>query len=345
MFDVSRMQKSVFIIAEISANHGGSFNRAVDLIEQAKFAGADAVKFQAYIAESMAVNVKNRYFKIANPNWRGQTLYQLYKKIHTPRNWFKELKKIADSLGIVFFATAFDKENVDFLETLDVPLHKVSSFEIGDLSLIEYMAKTQKPIMLSTGMATKVEIQEAVNTAKEAGAKDIILLKCVSSYPAIAEDMNLKTIPNMAKIFNCPIGLSDHTLGIEASIAAVSLGACVLEKHFTLSKNKKTPDSFFSIDPKGFRDLVKTTRIVKEALGKVKYGIVGGEKKTKTFRRKRSLFAIKDIKKGDVFNEINVKSVRSFYGISPKDWKKVRGYRANKDIKKGNPLRAEFIDG
>lgn len=333
--------KPVFVIAEISANHGQDFAMAVRLIKAAKECGADAVKFQAYTPETLTINVKNKYFMIKHPKWGGQTLFELYKKAYMPWNWFKKLKKISDDLGIIFFATAFDKTSVDLLEEIKVPLHKIASFELVDLGLIEYAAKTKKPIIISTGMATQDEIEEAVDTAKNAGAKDITLLKCVSNYPARPEDMNLNTIPHMKKFFNCPIGISDHTLGIGVSLAAVSLGAEVVEKHFTLSRKIKSPDSFFSIEPHELRELVNNIRITEKALGGVCYGLTDKEKASRTFRR--SLFAVKDINKGEPFTEENVRSIRPAYGIAPKHLRAVLGKRSVKDIKRGTPLKMEFL--
>jgi pseudaminic acid synthase len=333
--------KNCFIVAEISANHGQSFKRAVALIKKAKEAGADAVKFQCYTPDTLTINCDNKYFRIKHPKWGGQTLYQLYQKAYTPWNWLKELKKIAEDLGLVFFATAFDKTAVDFLEDLDVPIHKIASFELVDLPLIEYIAKTKKPLILSTGMATLKEIEEAVDTAKKAGTKDIILLKCVSSYPARPEEMNLRTIPDMAKRFNLPVGLSDHTIGVATSIAAVCLGAKLVEKHFCLSRKIETPDSFFSLEPREFKLLVENIRIAEKALGKVHYGLTEDEKKSRVFRR--SLFVVKDIRKEDIFNEENVRSIRPAYGLPPKYLKFILGKKAKKDIKKGTPLKWELM--
>lgn len=330
-----------FIVAEISANHGGNFKRAVALIKKAKECGVDAVKFQTYTPDTLSIDVDNKYFRIRHPKWGGQTLYQLYKKAYTPWDWFKKLKKIADDLGVIFFSTAFDKTAVDFLEKLRVPLHKAASFELVDLPLIEYMARTKKSIILSTGMATIKEIKEAVDTAKKAGAKETILLKCVSSYPAKPQDMNLKTILDMQKRFGCPIGLSDHTLGIGASIAAVSLGAKLIERHFTLSRKIKTPDSFFSIEPQEFKELVDNIRVVEKSLGNVFYGLTREEKKNRVFRR--SLFAIRDIKKGEIFTESNVRSIRPAHGLRPKYLKYIFGRIAKRDIKKGTPLKLDFV--
>jgi pseudaminic acid synthase len=329
--------KSCFIVAEISANHGQNFNRAVALIKKAKECGADAVKFQCYTPDTLTIDCDNKYFRIKHPKWGGQTLYQLYQKAYTPWNWLKKLKKVAEDLGLLFFATSFDKTAVDFLEELDVPMHKIASFELVDLPLIEYIAKTKKPLILSTGMATLEEIREAVDTAKKSGAKDIILLKCVSSYPAKPEEMNLRTIPDMAKRFKLPIGLSDHTLGIATSIAGVYLGAKLIEKHFCLSRKIKTPDSFFSLEPRELRELVENIRSVEKALGKVHYGLTEEEKKSQVFRR--SLFVVKDMKRGNIFTKENVKSIRPANGLKPKYLKYILGKRASQDIKKGTPLR------
>jgi len=330
-------QNHCFIVAEISANHGQNFNRAVALIKKAKECGADAVKFQTYTPDTLTIDVDNKYFRIKHPKWGGQTLYQLYKKVYTPWNWFKRLKRIAEDSGLLFFSTAFDKNAVDFLEDLKIPLHKIASFELVDLALIEYMAKTKKPIILSTGMAAFSEIKEAVNTAKKAGAKDITLLKCVSSYPAIPAEMNLRTIPDMKKRFGCPVGLSDHTLGIGVSLASVCLGVRIIEKHFTLSRSIKTVDSFFSIEPKELKELVKNVRIAEEALGKVSYGLTKEERKNRIFRR--SLFAVKDIRKGEVFTQDNIRSIRPSNGLAPKYLTALIDKKAKKYIKIGTPLR------
>ena len=337
----NRQNHPVFIVAEISANHGQIFSRAVALIKKAKECGADAVKFQTYTPDTITMNVDNKYFRIKHPKWGGQTLHQLYKRAYTPWNWFEKLKKIADDLGIIFFATAFDRTAVDMLEELNVPVHKIASFELVDLPLIEYVAKTKKPLILSTGMATVSEIAEAVNTAKKAGAKDTVLLKCVSSYPAKPEEMNLHTIPHMKRLFRCPIGLSDHTLGVGVSIAGVAIGAQVIEKHFTLSRKIKTPDSFFSTEPQELKDLVENIRMVEEALGTVHYGLTKEEKKSRIFRR--SLFIVRNIKKGEVFTEENIKSIRPANGLKPKYLKIILCKKAKRDIKKGTPLTSAMF--
>ncbi|MFA5336863.1 MAG: pseudaminic acid synthase [Candidatus Omnitrophota bacterium] len=332
---------NVFIAAEISANHGQNFKRALALIKKAKECGADAVKFQCYTPDTLTIDCNNKYFRIKHPKWGGQTLYQLYKKAYTPWKWFKKLKQACDDLGVMFFATSFDKTSVDFLEELGVSVHKIASFELIDLPLIEYIAKTKKPLILSTGMATFSEIKEAIGTAKKAGAKDIVLLKCVSSYPAKPEEMNLRTIPDMAKKFVLPIGLSDHTLGIASSVAAVCLGARMVEKHFTVSRKIKTPDSFFSLEPQELKSLVDNIRITEKALGKISYGLTEKEKTSKIFRR--SLFVVKDIKKGDLFTEENIRSIRPSAGILPKYIDIILGKKAKSAIKKGTPLKQKMV--
>ena len=331
----------VFIIAEVSANHGQEFNRAVSLIKKAKECGADAVKFQAYTPDTMTINIDNEYFRIKHPQWGGQTLYELYKKAYTPWEWFKELKKIAEDTGIIFLCTAFDKTSVDMLEELNICAHKIASFELVDLPLIEYAAKTRKPLIMSTGMADIDEIQEAVDTAKKSGAEEIILLKCVSSYPAEPQEMNLRTIPDMKDRFNCPVGLSDHSLGIGASVCAVVLGAAIIEKHFTLSRKTKTPDSFFSLEPQELKDLVGNIRIAEKALGKVHYGLTEEEKKIAIFRR--SLFVVKDVKAGEKVSNENIRSIRPGCGLPTKYIEKVIGRTFKKDLSKGTPLNWDLI--
>lgn len=333
-------KSAVFIVAEVSCNHMQRYDLAVRMIKEAKECGADAVKFQCYTPDTITIDVNNKFFRIKHAKWGGQTLYQLYKKAYTPWGWFRKLKKIADDLGLIFFATAFDKTSVDFLEELKVPLHKIASFELVDLPLIEYIAETKKPLILSTGMAALGEINEAVNTAKKAGAKEIILLKCVSSYPAKAEEMNLKTIPHLRELFDCPVGLSDHTLGITVPIAAVSLGAKVIEKHFTLSRKHKSPDSFFSLEPDELKELVESIRIAESALGKVRYGLTKGERQSRVFRR--SLFVVDNIKKGEFFNERNLRSIRPAYGLPPKYLKTILGKKAKRNIKRGTALKWEM---
>lgn len=333
--------KRSFIIAEISANHGQNFKKAVSMIKKAKECGADAVKFQTYTPDTLTINCRKKNFIIKHPDWGGQSLYDLYKKACTPWDWFAKLKKVADEEGIIFFSTAFDSTSVDLLESIKVPVHKVASFELVDIPLIEYMGRTQKPIIMSTGMATLPEIKEAVRTAKAAGAKNIMLLKCVSGYPAKPEEMNLRTIPDMIDKFKVPVGLSDHTMGTEVSVAAVSLGACIVEKHFTLSRKSKTPDSFFSLEPSEFKMLVENVRVVETALGKTHYGLTPDQKRSQVFRR--SLFVVKDVEKGEIFTGENVRSIRPSAGLHPRQLEKILGRRAKKNIKKGMPLKSDCV--
>jgi len=334
-------KQPAFVTAEISANHGQDFDRAVKLIKKAKECGADAVKFQAYTPDTLTINADNKYFQIRHAEWGGQTLYELYKKAYTPLEWLKSLKKIADDTGIMFLCSAFDKAGVGLLEELDICAHKIASPELVDISLIECAAQTKKPLIISTGMGDIAEIQEAVDTARKAGAKEIVLLKCVSNYPAKPDEMNLKTIPHMKELFGCPVGLSDHSLGIGVSVCAVALGASVVEKHFTLSRKLKTPDSFFSIEPEELKQLVENVRIAEKALGKVHYGLTKEEKQSKVFRR--SLFAVEDIRRGEFFTEENVKSIRPAYGLKPKYIATILGKKAKRDIKKGNPLSWDLV--
>lgn len=331
----------VFIVAEVSANHGQNFARAVKMIKVAKECGADAVKFQTYTADTHTIDVDNKYFRIKHPKWGGQTLYQLYSKTYTPWSWFKKLKKIADDLGIIFFSAATDKDSIDLLENINVPVHKLASFELVDLALIEYAAKTKKPLILSTGMASFQEINEAVGTARNSGAKEIILLKCVSSYPAKPQDMNLRTIQHMKENFGLPIGLSDHSLGIGVAVAAVSLGAILVEKHITLSRKIESPDSFFSLEPHELKELVINIRTAESALGQINYGETTEEKTSKVFRR--SLFIVKDIKKGEKLTAENVRSIRPGFGLSPSYLKNVLDKDAASNIKRGTPLTLKHV--
>jgi len=335
--------RSCFIIAEISANHGQDLKKATRMIREAKKCGADAVKFQTYTPDTLTIDSDNRCFRVKHPEWGGQTLYDLYKKAYTPWGWFEKLKKAADKEGIIFFSTAFDRTAVDLLEEIDVPFHKIASFELVDLPLIEYAAKTKKPLILSTGMATLSEIKEAFAAARKGGVKEITLLKCVSSYPAKAEDMNLATISDMKDVFKTTIGISDHTLGTVVSTAAVAMGAKVVEKHFTLSRKEKTPDSFFSMEPGEFKNMVDDIRTVEKAIGGTSYGLTGEQKKSRIFRR--SLFAVKDIRKGETLTLDNVRSIRPANGLEPKYLKKIVNKKAKVNIKRGTPLEWDQIGG
>lgn len=332
----------VYIVAEISANHNQKFEHAIELVKAAKEAGADAVKFQTYTPDTLTINSNRPEFSIGGGIlWDGKTLYDLYSEAYTPWEWQPKLKEVAESLGLDFFSTAFDPTAVDFLEELRVPVHKIASFEIVDIPLIEKMARTGKPLIISTGMATLGEIEEAVRAARSAGATQIALLKCTSAYPALPEEMNLRTIPHLAQTFNVPVGLSDHTLGIAVPVAAVALGACIVEKHLTLSRDIPGPDSAFSLEPHEFKAMVEAIRTVEKALGKVYYGVSEREAKSRVFRR--SLFVVKGIKAGEVFTEENVRSIRPGNGLHPRYLKDILGRRATRDIPAGTPLAWNMV--
>ncbi|MDO8871790.1 MAG: pseudaminic acid synthase [Methanoregula sp.] len=332
----------VYIIAELSANHNQDFNQAVALIKAAKEAGADAVKIQTYTPDTLTINCNNNYFQISKgTQWEGKNLYSLYKEAYTPWEWQPNLKKIATGLGIDLFSTPFDSSSVDFLESIDVPCYKVSSFEIVDIPLIQKIARTGKPIILSTGMASLAEIEEAVNAIRNEGNEQIALLKCTSAYPALPEDMNLKTIPDMTKAFQMPVGLSDHTLGIAVPIAAVALGACIVEKHLSLSRNTPGPDSSFSLEPHEFKIMVDSIRETERALGTVNYSVTEHEKASRIFRR--SLFAIEDIAGGEILTEKNIRSIRPGYGLPPKYLHDILGKKAKGNIYRGTPLHWDLF--
>jgi pseudaminic acid synthase len=331
----------VFIIAEMSANHRQEFDEAVRIIRAAKKAGADAVKLQTYTPDTLTMDSDSEHFRIKGTLWEGETLYSLYKRAYMPWEWHPKLKEVAEEEGIILFSTPFDRTAVDFLEEMNVPAYKVASFELVDIPLIEYIAGKGKPLIMSTGMATLEEIKEAVNAARAAGSKEIALLKCTSAYPAPPEEMNLRTIPDLAETFGVVSGLSDHTTGIAVPVAAVSLGASIIEKHFTLSRAKGGPDSAFSLEPDEFGAMVEAVRVAEKALGAVHYGLTKEEEKSRVFRR--SLFVVKDMKAGDIFTEDNVRSIRPGHGLPPKHLKSIIGKKASKNIKGGTPLGWEMI--
>ena len=327
----------IFIIAELSANHGHDINIAKKTIKAAKNSGADAIKIQTYTADTLTIDCDNEYFKLDSGTiWDGRTLYDLYSEAYTPWEWQKALKQYANDLGLYFFSSPFDKTAVDFLETLEVPAYKVASFEIVDIPLIEYMASKQKPMIISTGIATLSDIEEAVNACKRVGNHDITLLKCTSSYPAKIEDANLRTIPNLKETFGVNVGLSDHTLGVTVPITSVALGAQMIEKHFILDKSIGGPDASFSLTPEEFKHMVDSVRDAEKSLGKIDYELT--EKKQNSRILSRSLFVVKDIKKGEQFTEDNVRSIRPGYGMHPKYKKQVLASKATKDLKRGTPL-------
>lgn len=326
-----------FIIAEMSANHNQKKEIALETIKAAKDVGADAVKIQTYTADTITIDCDNEFFQIKQGTlWDGQTLYDLYKKAYTPWEWHQELFEYAKKLGIPLFSTPFDKTAVDFLENLQNPIYKIASFEITDVPLIEYIAAKKKPIIISTGIATLGEIEDAVLACKKMGNNDITLLKCTSSYPAPLNEANLLTIQDMAKKFNCKVGLSDHSMGNVAVCTAVALGAQVIEKHFIIDRSIGGPDSAFSMEKDEFSEMVKRIRQTEECLGTVTYELSDMTKNNRKFAR--SLFAVKDIQKGDVFTEENVRSIRPGNGISPKYLPELLGKKAKTDIKRGTPI-------
>jgi pseudaminic acid synthase len=333
----------VYIVAEMSANHGQDFAQAVKIIEAAKASGADAVKLQTYTPDTLTIDCDNEYFQVKDTLWDGRTLYDLYGEAYMPWDWQPRLKEVADRLGLDLFSTPFDETAVDFLEALDVPVYKVASFEIVDIPLIEKMARTGKPLLISTGMATLGEIEEAVRVARDAGATQLALLKCSSAYPAPAEEMNLQTIPHLAEAFHVPVGLSDHTLGIAVPVAAVALGACIVEKHFTLSRDIPGPDSAFSLEAHEFKAMVEAVRAAEKSLGAVNYGATGQEDRSRVFRR--SLFVVEDVQAGEVFTPGNVRSIRPGYGLHTRHWREVIGRRATRDVRRGTPLAWDMVGG
>jgi pseudaminic acid synthase len=331
----------VYIVAEMSANHNQDFERAVRILHAAKEAGADAAKLQTYTPDTLTIDSGRDHFRIGGTIWEGRALYDLYGEAYTPWDWQPKLKAIADDLDLDLFSTPFDCTAVEFLEEMGVPAYKVASFEIVDLPLIRRIAQTGKPIIMSTGMATLAEIDEAVCTARAAGAAQIALLKCTSAYPAPPEEMNLRTIPHLAQAFGLPVGLSDHTLGIAVPVAAVALGACLVEKHFTLSRDLPGPDSAFSLEPHEFKAMVGAIRIAEKAVGKVKYEVTRQEAASRVFRR--SLFVVQDVKAGEVFTADNVRSIRPGHGLHTRYLDQVLGRRAARDIERGTPLSWDLV--
>lgn len=331
-----------FIIAELSANHLNNFDTAVETIKAMKKSGADAVKFQTYTPDTVTINSKKDYFQIKQGTiWDGKNLYELYQDAYMPWEWQPELKKIAEKLGLIVFSSPFDKTSVDFLEDMQVPAYKIASFEITDIPLIEYIASMGKPILISTGIAELCDIELALKTCKNEGNDQIALLKCTSSYPAPLEEINLNTIPNLKETFNTVVGLSDHTLGFSVSIASIALGSKIIEKHFILDRNLGGPDSKFSMQPKEFKILVDSIREVEKSLGKITYELTEKTKNNRDFSR--SLFVIKDMKKGDIFTEENLKSIRPGFGLHPKYLMEIIGKKASEEISCGTPLKWTMV--
>ena len=336
--------KPTFIIAELSANHMNDFDIAVKTIEAMAEAGADAVKFQTFTPDTITIDCDNEYFQIKQGTvWDGQVLHELYEDAYMPWDWQPKLKKIAEDLGLIVFSSPFDKTSVDFLEDIDVPAYKIASFEITDIPLIEYVASKDKPIIISTGIASLEDIELAVKACLDEGNDEIALLKCTSSYPAPLAEINLNTIPDIKDKFDVIVGLSDHTLGGEVSTAAVAIGANIIEKHFILDRNMGGPDCEFSMEPDEFKQMVDSIRNVEKALGTVSYELSDKMKANREFSR--SLFVVTDMKKGDAVTEDNVRSIRPGFGLHPKYLKEILGKKVNKDLKKGTPFELNFIKG
>ncbi len=332
-----------YIIAEMSANHQHDIEKAKRIIDAAKDAGADAVKIQTYTPDTMTLDCDNEYFRIGKGTiWEGRTLYDLYSEAYMPWEWQPKLKKYAEGLGLDLFSTPFDLSSVEYLEGMGVAAYKIASFELVDLPLIDVVARTGKPVIISTGMATRDEIDAAVRALEEAGGSRLVLMKCTSAYPASLDEMNLSTIADMAKRYGVPIGLSDHSMGTTVPVAAVALGARVIEKHITLSRNVPGPDSRFSLEPHEFKRMVDAVRDAEKAVGRVCYEVSEREAPSRIFRR--SLFVAKDIKKGDVFSTENVRSVRPAHGMATSELENVIGRTAAKDVEMGTPLSWEFVE-
>ncbi len=327
-----------FVIAEMSGNHNQSLDRALDIVSAAAAAGAHALKLQTYTPDTMTLDLHGNGFSVedAGSLWHGRTLYDLYREASTPWEWHEPLFRRCRELGLIPFSTPFDESAVGFLETLAVSCYKIASFENTDLPLIRKIAATGKPIIMSTGMATVAEIDESVRAARESGCRDLVLLKCTSTYPATPENTNVLTIPHMRQLFGCEVGLSDHTMGIGAAVAAVAHGATVIEKHFTLRRADGGVDSAFSLEPEEMRLLVTETERAWQSLGSVSYGPTQAEKSSLVFRR--SLYVVADVKAGDVFTRDNLRAIRPGYGLPPKYLDRFMGKRATRDIVRGSPL-------
>jgi pseudaminic acid synthase len=333
----------VYIVAEISANHHQEFDQALRLLHAAKAAGADAVKLQTYTPDTITIRSDQEYFQIGGGTlWDGRTLYDLYAEAHMSWEWQPRLKRVADDLGLDLFSSPFDSTAVDFLESMSVPAYKLASCELVDVGLIEKMARTGKPLLISTGMATVEEIEEALKAAGAAGCTQVALLKCTAAYPALPGEMNLRSIPEMKKIFQVPVGLSDHTTGIAVPIVAVALGACIIEKHITLSRSLPGPDSAFSLEPQEFTSMVEAVRVAEAALGEVHFGVSSHEESTRRFRR--SLFIVEDVKQGQMITPDSVRSIRPGHGLHTRHLPEVIGKRATRNIARGTPVTWDLIE-
>lgn len=332
-----------YLIAEMSANHGHDFDAAVALVRAMKRSGADAVKVQTYTPDTLTIDSDEPWFRVgASSLWSGRTLYDLYREAYTPWDWQARLRDVAHEEGLDFFSTPFDESAVDFLESLDVPAYKIASFEIVDLELVRRVAATGKPLIVSTGMATLEEIREAVAAARLAGCREVALLKCTSAYPSPPEEMNLRGIPLLAAEFGVPVGLSDHTLELAVPVAAVALGASIIEKHFTMSRDLPGPDSAFSLEPDEFRAMADAVRTAAASLGTADYEVGAEERKSMVFRR--SLFVVQDVRAGEPFTVENVRSIRPGYGLAPRNLPEVLRGRAVRDVARGTPLDWALVE-
>lgn len=332
-----------YIIAEMSGNHAGSLDRALEIIHAAKESGADCIKIQTYTPDTITLNCDNDYFHIGDGTWKGENLYQLYGKAYTPWDWQPRLKEEADKIGIDFLSTPFDPTSVDFLEELGLQFYKIASFELVDLPLIRYVASKHKPIIMSTGMSTLDEIEEAAAAIRGEGNEEFALLRCASAYPAITDEMNLATMRDMGERFGVPVGLSDHSLGAVGAVTSVALGGSIIEKHFCISRAVKNPDSTFSMEPAEFAQMVRDVRQAETAIGSVSYGPTSQEESNRIFRK--SIFVSADIKAGEKFTTDNIRVVRPAYGLKPKHFEEVLGKTAARDISFGEPLAWDMIVG
>lgn len=340
---MTQIKSKVFIIAELSANHNGDLQVALETVRAAKRAGADAIKLQTYTAKTMTIDCKNDFFMIKQDTaWDGEYLYDLYKRAYTPWEWHKDIYDLAKEEGLICFSSPFDNSAVDLLEKLNSPIYKIASFEITDIPLIEYTASKGKPMIISTGIADIKDIELAIETCKKVGNTDITILKCTSAYPADPKDANLLTIPDIVNRFGVKSGLSDHTLGTQAPAIAVALGASVIEKHFILDKSIGGPDAHFSLDEKEFKQMVDAVRLTEKLMGKADYEMTKKKKKSRQFSR--SLFVVEDVKKGDVLTKENIRSIRPGFGMHPKNYNDALGQMFNRDVLKGTPLQIKMIN-
>ena len=333
----------VYIIAEMSANHAGSFERAKEIVHAAKEAGADCIKIQTYTADTITMDCDNEYFQITQGTiWDGRTCYDLFQEAYTPWEWQPKLMKLANDLGMDCFSSPFDFTAVDFMEEMQMPAYKIASFEIRDIPLIRKIAGLGKPVIMATGIAYLEDIERAVRTCREEGNEQIILLKCTSTYPSPYEDMNIKVIPHMAEVFDCMTGLSDHSMGSAVAAASVALGARMVEKHFTLSRADGGPDAAFSMEPAEFKQMVDEIRIVEKALGRVTYSLT--KKQERSREEGRSLFVTQDMKAGETFTSENLRSIRPAFGMAPMYYEEMLGKKARCDIARGTPMEWKFVE-